>query len=92
MNLGLCDAVFLADAIKKHQAAHDDAVLHNYSQERKKRALEIIALSERLSVVAGGISGWRATVTKWAATVIGYIPGLTNAAAKEMAGLNAKRG
>ena len=92
MNLGLCDAVILAEAIKRHQTTRDDAVLHQYSSERKKRALEIIALSERLSVVAGGISGWRATVTKWAATAMGYIPSLTDAAAREISGLNAKRG
>ena len=60
MNLGLRDAIFLGEALTKHMTTAEtgplsdaDAILASFVEERRSRALEVIAYTKRILGIAG---------------------------------------
>ena len=60
MNLGLRDAIFLGEALTKHMTTAEtgplsdaDAILASVVEERRSRALEVIAYTKRILGIAG---------------------------------------
>lgn len=46
LNLGLCDAIALAEAISTHIRSQNDQPLLNYSTNRRRRAIQVIELAK----------------------------------------------
>ncbi len=50
MNLGIQDAVALADALARVLAGEPDSVLDEYSDARRPIALQVVEMTDRLAV------------------------------------------
>lgn len=103
MNLGIRDAIFLAEALTKHIRASEtvplseaDKVLHEFATARHARALEVIKLTKGILSVSAmkyreKMAWWcpidSATVRAWGLWLAGCIPLIQNKMAWELSGL-----
>lgn len=97
MNLGICDAVSLAQTIKTHiEATADkrpvqerDAILAKYASRRHKIGYRVIGLTNGLTTMVNWGAGWRRHVRNFIMRVVGWglVPGFKRAVAWRVSGL-----
>ncbi|MDP9168128.1 MAG: FAD-dependent oxidoreductase [Actinomycetota bacterium] len=86
MNLGIQDAVVLADALSEVLDGGSDALLDAYGASRRPIALQVVALTDRLTRLATlprGLRPARNAVLR----MIGHMPRATQALAARLSGL-----
>jgi 2-polyprenyl-6-methoxyphenol hydroxylase-like FAD-dependent oxidoreductase len=86
MNLGIQDAVALADALAAVLAGGPDSLLGEYSATRRPIAQQVVALTDRLTKLATLPRALR-PVRNVALAIIGRIPPITRALASRLSGL-----
>ncbi|MDT5335595.1 MAG: hypothetical protein QOD90_1100 [Mycobacterium sp.] len=86
MNLGIQDAVALADALAAVLAGGPDSLLDEYSATRRPIAQQVVALTDRLTKLATLPRALR-PVRNVALAIIGRIPPITRALASRLSGL-----
>ena len=87
MNLGIQDAVALADALAAVLAGGPEARLDEYAAARRPIALQVIALTDRLTRLATMPPALR-PARNAVLTVVGRLPWVTRALAVRLAGLD----
>jgi 2-polyprenyl-6-methoxyphenol hydroxylase-like FAD-dependent oxidoreductase len=86
MNLGIQDAVALADALAEVLAGGPDSLLDGYSATRRPIAQQVVKLTDRLTKLATLPRALR-PVRNVALGIIGRIPSVTRALAARLSGL-----
>jgi 2-polyprenyl-6-methoxyphenol hydroxylase-like FAD-dependent oxidoreductase len=86
MNLGIQDAVALADALAAVLNGGPESLLDEYSSARRPIALEVVALTDRLTKLATLPRSLR-PVRNVAMKIVGRIPRVTRALASRLSGL-----
>jgi len=86
MNLGIQDAVALADALAAVLAGESDAQLDEYATTRRPIAMQVIALTDRLTRLATMPRAAR-PARNVAMKILGHIPVVTRALASRLSGL-----
>jgi 2-polyprenyl-6-methoxyphenol hydroxylase-like FAD-dependent oxidoreductase len=86
MNLGIQDAVVLADALTAVLAGGPDTLLDDYSATRRPIAQQVIALTDRLTRLATLPRALR-PIRNVFISVVGRVPRATNALASRLSGL-----
>jgi 2-polyprenyl-6-methoxyphenol hydroxylase-like FAD-dependent oxidoreductase len=86
MNLGIQDAVALADALANVLAGGQDSLLDEYSATRRPIAQQVVELTDRLTKLATLPRALR-PVRNVALGIIGRIPPITRALASRLSGL-----
>jgi len=97
MNLGICDAIALAQAINTHiDASKDnkppqerDLILSDYSSQRHQIGYRVIGLTENLTTMINWGVGWRKYIRNFVIRIIGLdlVPGLKRTMAWRISGL-----
>jgi 2-polyprenyl-6-methoxyphenol hydroxylase-like FAD-dependent oxidoreductase len=86
MNLGIQDAVVLADALAAVLDGGSDALLDEYSANRRPIATQVVALTDRLTKLATLPRALR-PVRNVMLGILGHIPPATRALASRLSGL-----
>jgi 2-polyprenyl-6-methoxyphenol hydroxylase-like FAD-dependent oxidoreductase len=86
MNLGIQDAIVLADALAAVLVGGPEARLDEYAAARRPIALQVIALTDRLTRLATMPRALR-PVRNAALKVLGHLPWVTRALASRLSGL-----
>lgn len=86
MNLGIQDAVALADALGAVLAGADDSVLDEYSAARRPIAREVVAMTDRLTRLATLPRAVR-PIRNTAIGLAGRVPAVRRALARRLSGL-----
>ncbi|HET6735671.1 FAD-dependent oxidoreductase [Mycobacterium sp.] len=86
MNLGIQDAVALADALGAVLAGASDTVLDDYSATRRPIARDVVAMTDRLTRLATMPRAVR-TVRNFAIGLAGRVPAVRRALARRLSGL-----
>ena len=86
MNLGIQDAVALADALAAVLNGGPESLLDEYSSARRPIALQVVALTDRLTKLATLPRSLR-PVRNVAMKIVGRIPRVTRALASRLSGL-----
>ena len=86
MNLGIQDAVALADALAAVLADGPDALLDEYAATRRPIAMQVIALTDRLTRLATMPRALR-PARNAALKALGHLPWVTRALATRLSGL-----
>jgi 2-polyprenyl-6-methoxyphenol hydroxylase-like FAD-dependent oxidoreductase len=96
MNLGIGDAYSVANAIKEHIEAKqnadndhtsDDAVLQRYAESRRKVGEEVIAVTGQMTWFAYMNYGWRRIVRNSLIQIVGFLPFVKRMVVWRMSGL-----
>ena len=86
MNLGIQDAVTLADALAAVLAGEPDTVLDEYSAARRPIAKDVVAITDRLTRLATLPRAVR-PLRNAAISIIGRVPSVRRALARRLSGL-----
>jgi 2-polyprenyl-6-methoxyphenol hydroxylase-like FAD-dependent oxidoreductase len=86
MNLGIQDAVALADALAGVLAGEPDSVLDDYSSTRRPIAQQVVEMTDRLTRLATLPRGAR-PMRNAAISMAGRIPAVRRALAMRLSGL-----
>ncbi|MCV7419178.1 FAD-dependent oxidoreductase [Mycobacterium yunnanensis] len=86
MNLGIQDAVVLADALTRVLAGGPDSALDDYAAARRPIAVQVVALTDRLTRLATMPRPLR-PARNAALRVVGHLPWVTRALASRLSGL-----
>jgi 2-polyprenyl-6-methoxyphenol hydroxylase-like FAD-dependent oxidoreductase len=86
MNLGIQDAIALADALGAVLAGADDTVLDEYSATRRPIARDVVAMTDRLTRLATMPRAVR-TIRNFAIGLAGRVPAVRRALARRLSGL-----
>jgi 2-polyprenyl-6-methoxyphenol hydroxylase-like FAD-dependent oxidoreductase len=86
MNLGIQDAVALADALVGVLAGGPESLLDNYSAARRPIAKDVVALTDRLTRLATLPPALR-PIRNAAISVVGRVPRVRSALARRLSGL-----
>lgn len=86
MNLGLRDAIALADALGHVYRGTGDAVLDEYAAARRSQAVQVVRLAQRLTRLATVGPGGR-QIRNAAVRAAAMVPGIRFGLAKRLAGL-----
>ena len=86
MNLGIQDAIALADALAAVLDGDSDSLLDEYSAVRRPIAQQVVALTDRLTRLGDG-APWCRLLRKCAAVVVSRFPVLRRQLAWRLSGL-----
>jgi 2-polyprenyl-6-methoxyphenol hydroxylase-like FAD-dependent oxidoreductase len=90
MNVGIQDAVSLANALHQTLRSADDAALDKWQEDRLKIAHSVVDMTDRLTKVATLSSPALKALRNTIVEVIGHIPFATHAAAERLSELTYK--
>ncbi|KIJ56028.1 hypothetical protein M422DRAFT_239218 [Sphaerobolus stellatus SS14] len=93
MNLGICDAVATAEAIRKHMDAEDmemgtrDAILARFAERRREIGLGVIGMTQTFNYLAYWNQGWRRIIRNVVLAFLKRIPYVQRQLAMSISGL-----
>ncbi|KAF8464516.1 hypothetical protein JB92DRAFT_2823903 [Gautieria morchelliformis] len=91
MNLGICDAVAVAHAIRSHMKSSDpkqrDNELEHYANSRRKIGVRVVGLTRGLTILLNTGSGWRRVFRNLVLRAVSYLPFVDRFMAQRISGL-----
>ena len=91
MNLGICDAVAVAHAVRSHMDAKDteqrDNVFRDYHNSRRKVAFRVVRLSSSLARLLEACLGWQRTFRNFVLPAMSCLPFVHRFVAWRVSGL-----
>ena len=91
MNLGICDAVAVAHAVRLHVDAKDteqrDNILRDYADSRRKIGIKVVGLSRGLTTLVNANTGWRRILRYLILRAASYLPFFNRFVASRISGL-----